>query len=43
MKSVYELCLEYYPRMWDETRLEQLVDAGKITEQEKDEIIEKNS
>lgn len=36
--SVYELCVRYYPRLWDDSRLNQLVQAGRLTEQEAEEI-----
>lgn len=41
--TVYEMAMQYYPRLWDESRLDQLVDAGKLTEAEKEEIIAQNS
>lgn len=36
--SVYELCIRYYPRLWDEARIDQLVRAGRLTEQEAEDI-----
>lgn len=39
MESVFELAKKYYPRLWDKTRLDALVEAGKLTEAERDEII----
>lgn len=40
--TVYEMALQYYPRLWDKSRLDQLVAAGKLTQKEYDKIIEKN-
>ena len=37
--SVYELAKLYYPRLWDRSRLEALVEAGRLTEEEKEKII----
>ena len=36
--SVYELAKQYYPRLWDKSRLDALVEAGRLTEQEFAEI-----
>ena len=36
--SVYELAKQYYPRLWDKSRLEALVEAGRLTEEEFREI-----
>lgn len=36
--TVYEMAKQYYPRLWDDARLEQLVAAGRLTEQEAAEI-----
>ncbi len=36
--SVYELAQKYYPRLWDKPRLEALVDAGRLTRAELNEI-----
>lgn len=41
--TAYELGLQYYPRLWDESRLDQLVKAGKLTETQKEKIIKLNS
>jgi len=32
--SVYELAKRYYPRLWDRSRLEALVKAGRLTKEE---------
>lgn len=37
--SVYELAQKYYPRLWDKPRLEALVEAGKLTQDEMENII----
>ena len=36
--SVYELAKTYYPRLWDKSRLEALVAAGRLTQEEYQEI-----
>ena len=38
--SVFEMAKKYYPRLWDRERIEKLVEAGKLTEEEKQEILE---
>ena len=38
--TVFEMAQKYYPRLWDEDRLRQLVQAGKLTEEETQEIIQ---
>lgn len=37
--SVYELACRYYPRLWDKSRIEALVKAGRLTEKEAAEIL----
>ncbi len=37
--SVYELARKYYPRLWDKLRIEALVEAGRLTEDEAAEIV----
>ena len=37
--SVVELAKLYYPRLWDKSRLEALVRAGRLTEAEFHEIV----
>ena len=37
--SVYEMVKKYYPKLWDKTRLQKLVEAGKLTEAEFREIV----
>lgn len=36
--SVYEMAKQYYPRLWDKSRLEALVQAGRLTKEELSEI-----
>ena len=36
--SVYEMAKKYYPRLWDRERIEKLVEAGKLTEEEAKKI-----
>lgn len=38
--SVFEMAKTYFPRLWDKTRLEALVQAGRLTEEEFREIVE---
>ena len=40
MATVFELAKKYYPVLWPKERIEKLVEAGKLTEQEKQEILE---
>ena len=37
--SVYELANAYYPRLWDKSRLETLVAAGRLTQEQMEEIV----
>lgn len=37
--GVVEMAKKYYPRLWDKSRLEALVAAGRLTEKEAEEII----
>lgn len=36
--TVYELAAKYYPRLWDDSRIDQLVQAGRLTAEEAEEI-----
>ena len=36
--SVYELAQKYYPRLWSLERLDALLAAGKLTQEEYDEL-----
>lgn len=38
--TVFEMAQKYYPRLWDGDRLRQLVQAGKLTEEETQEIMQ---
>lgn len=40
--SVFEMAAKYYPRLWDRSRLEQLVDTGKLTREEMEKIVKEN-
>lgn len=40
--SVYELAQKYYPRLWSKERLEALLAAGKLTQEEFDSIVKEN-
>ena len=37
--SVFEMAKKYYPKLWDKSRLEKLVEAGRLTEAEVWEIL----
>lgn len=37
--SVYELAKRYYPLLWDAGRIEALVKAGRLSEEEAEEIM----
>lgn len=41
--KVYEMAKKYYPRLWDIKRIEALYEAGKLTEEEYNEIIKGNT
>ena len=41
--TVYEMAEQYYPRLWDDARLDALVKAGKLTQKEAEEIRAKSS
>jgi len=36
--TVYELAVKYYPRLWGWGRIEALVKAGRLTQDEAEEI-----
>ena len=38
MDSVKTMCLKYYPRYWDINRLVTLVEKGKLSEEEYNEV-----
>ena len=37
--SVYELARKYYPRLWDRARLEALLAAGRLSQEEFDKLV----
>ena len=37
--TVYEMAKKYYPRLWSIERLNALLEAGKLTEEEYNSII----
>lgn len=37
--SVYEMAVQYYPRLWDEGRIQALVAAGKLTAEQAKQIM----
>lgn len=37
--TVYEMAQKYYPRLWDRDRLEALLAAGKLTQEEYDSLV----
>lgn len=37
--TIYEMALKYYPRLWDEKRLNALVEAGRLTKAQAKKII----
>lgn len=39
--TVTEMAEKYYPRLWDKDRLEALVDAGRLSREDADRIMEK--
>ena len=40
--TVYELARKYYPRLWDRERLEALLAAGRLSQEEFDFIVKEN-
>lgn len=37
--TVLEMAKKYYPRLWDIKRIEALYEAGKLTEEEYNELV----
>ncbi|NCE65391.1 XkdX family protein [Pseudoflavonifractor sp. 524-17] len=37
--KIFEMAAAYYPRLWDKSRLEALVAAGRLTEEEAEKLI----
>lgn len=40
--STYEMARRYYPRLWDKSRLEALVAAGRLTKAEAAQIVKED-
>lgn len=38
--TILDLARRYYPRLWDDRRLEMLVEAGQLTQQEVEKVKE---
>lgn len=36
--TVFEMAVQYYPRLWDKSRINALVEAGRLTEEEAEQI-----
>jgi len=43
MATTYDLAQKYYPRLWDKSRIEALVQAGRLSAEEAEKIIWKAS
>ena len=41
--STYELALKYYPRLWPLERLDALLEAGRLTQEEYEELTGKQA
>lgn len=41
--TVFEMAVKYYPDLWNKSRLDQLLSAGKLTEEEYDRIVNKTT
>ena len=37
--TVYEMAQKYYPRLWDRERLEALLAAGRLSQEEFDSLV----
>ena len=37
--TVFEMAMKYYPRLWSKNRIDALHDAGKLTDEEYEEIL----
>lgn len=37
--TVYEMAQKYYPRLWDRDRLEALLAAGRLSQEEFDRLV----
>ena len=38
--TVYEMAKKYYPRLWDRERLEALLAAGRLSQEEYDRLVD---
>lgn len=38
--TVFELAKKYYPRLWDEARIQTLAEAGRLTPEQAAEILQ---
>lgn len=38
--TAYEMALKYYPRLWSKERIDTLYNAGKLTKEEYQKIID---
>lgn len=38
--SVYELARKYYPHLWDRERLEALLAAGRLSQEDFDQLVD---
>ena len=38
--TVYELAQKYYPRLWDRERLEALLAAGRLSQEDFDQLVD---
>ena len=36
--NVYEMAQRYYPRLWDDARIDALVQAGRLTKEEGEQL-----
>lgn len=41
--TIYEMAQKYYPRLWDDSRLDQLVKAGRLTREQAEEVKEQKN
>lgn len=37
--TVYEMAVQYYPRLWGKERIDALVEAGRLTREEADAVL----
>lgn len=37
--TIYEMAKKYYPSLWDKSRLDLLLSAGKLTEEEYNSLV----